>query len=84
MSTDTDPYASYAHGELIYDQTGIMNHWGKMQHLTNIIEKIVSLEWTKIKLESFLHTKKLRPNTKGTTRKLLGKKCRKIGLWHWG
>lgn len=44
MSTDTDPYASYAHGELIYDQTGIMNHWGKMQHLTNIIEKIVSLE----------------------------------------
>ena len=44
MSTDTDPYANYAHGEWIYDQIGIMNHWEKMHYLTNSIDEISSLE----------------------------------------
>ena len=44
MSTNTDPYANYAHGEWIYDQIDIMNHWGKMHYLTNTIDEIDSLE----------------------------------------
>lgn len=71
MNTDT------AHGLLTHCEVGIMNYWGKMHYLTNNTGEIGSLEWVKIKLESYLHTRNPDLNIKGKNRKLLGENVEK-------
>ena len=64
MSTDTNLYANYAHGEWYMIKLLSRITGRRVHYLTNSTDEIGSLEWTKTKLESVLHTEKFIPKYK--------------------
>lgn len=71
MSTDTNLYANYAHGEWYTVKLLSWITGRRMHYLTNSTNEIGSLEWTKNLNHSYIQ-RNSDLNTKVTTRTLLG------------